>query len=86
VYNLNYTATALEVQSWREITCGGTRKKELNTFDLESGMNRQLRVDDAQLVLVPKHQDELKKENLMSRHVKVKKKSKAIPVAGRGGL
>jgi hypothetical protein len=29
VYNLNYTPTALGVQSWREITSGGTRPKEV---------------------------------------------------------
>jgi hypothetical protein len=29
LYNLNYTPIALGVQSWREITSGGTRTKKV---------------------------------------------------------
>jgi hypothetical protein len=31
MFNLNYAPTNLGVQSWRDIICGGTRTKKLNT-------------------------------------------------------
>jgi hypothetical protein len=35
MYNLNYTPTTLEVQSWREITSGVRQQKRLNTTGLD---------------------------------------------------
>jgi hypothetical protein len=35
VYNLNYTLATLRIENWREIACGGTRTKRLNSTALE---------------------------------------------------